>query len=682
MDLPPIADEINLQLGEKIDKNIFQKNKVVQNQITQNQQQQPLQNPQHEEMLNTKHKEINQFLQSQQKQQLSQNFYDNEINLMVECQQLNKTYPIRVNRYQLVEELRREFQEILQTQNDIQFHFYQIALDGRSSFAEYGIANGSVIKMFVMSLGGCFPFYAPITLADKSQKPISEIIKGDQILCYNYEYREFRPGIVQGTTKTKYKIQLIRIETETSIIDSFEPHPDFQISNLTLEDKLLFEDNTFINIISIQKLNQFDYVYNLHLKYPNNYLVFGFLAHNMNIIYVQINGKNFKIEYFPEMPIQQIKVLIFKKMGIPIENQKLYYQDILMEDEKTIKDYNLNYESEKLMEVLLDVSIDKEKQQQQSTHITSNSNIISVDIITNESSYNLLLYKDIDLKYLQKIIRQFEDTNKKKLILIDGLLYKSEFDDIRIDELPKIQQILLLSKEEGGLSISFYNEIYNIGLNELSELKRYLQSLQLNFNVDQYLKNTIEQINIDQQKQGIYQKYKLHNLIALKLWTSNLLYRQLNCDLKNNSYEKWKKYLKCLIEGIKSSQYYRGKGFRGIKQFQDVHTYQIDKTIQWRDIQAISLKEEVAQRFSDREGMIFEIEMISSKDISQISVYPNEQEVIMMPFSTYKVLEVIQDYNQPIFVSMREIPFAKNTNYIVLWVDDNPENNYQIAKKM
>ncbi|CAD8107787.1 unnamed protein product [Paramecium primaurelia] len=197
--------------------------------------------------------------------------------------------------------------------------------------------------------------------------------------------------------------------------------------------------------------------------------------------------------------------------------------------------------------------------------------------------------------------------------------------------------------------------------------------MHLSFNVDQYLTNTIEQINNDQQKQGIYQKYKIHNLIALKLWTSNLLYRQLNCDLRNNSYQQWKKYLKCLIE--------EERVLEEQKIFQDAKTYERDKTIQWRDIQAISLKEKVGQSFSNKEGMIFQIEMISSKDISQISVYPNEQEVIMMPFSTYRVLNVKQDDNQPIIVSMREIPFAKNTNNIVLWVDDNPQNNYQIAKK-
>ncbi|CAD8211322.1 unnamed protein product [Paramecium octaurelia] len=615
------------------------------------------------------------------------------INIVVECGQFNKIYYIEIKKKSRIGELAEEFRYMrkLRKQERIYFLYNNYVIEHKETFDYYHIKNNATLTMKFEAMGGCFPGYAPITLADKSQRPINQIKKGDHILCYDYELRNFRSGIVQGTTKTKQTIQVIRIETEIRVIEctadhpfytetgwkAFQPHPDFQINNLTLEDKLLNQDNTFIKILSIQKLNKFDYVYNLNLQYPNNYLAFGFLAHNMNIINIVIDEQNQEeFEYFPGMLIQSIKVLIFKRRGIPIENQKLYFHDQLMDDEKALSDYL--GPDEKICELKLQVFLDKEQQQQQNNIIKPNSQVVSVDIITNTSRYQLLLRNGITLNELKKVLYYFEN---KKYIMIDGKQYTSEFDEKNINEFPKIQQILLLSKEEGGLSISFYQEINTIELSNVSELKQSLQSLNSDINFDQYLETKLLQINQNQQKAGIYQKYKLHHLLALMLWTSNRLYKQLNEDLMNNSYRKWIKYLKCLFDGLKSSEYYGGKGFRGIKNYQNIQHYEIKKIVQWRNIQAISLRQEVAMNFSNSQGMIFEIEILSSKIISQVSEYPTEQEVIMFPFSTYEVLNVTCRNNQPVVVQMREISLPRNQKNI-LWVDDNPENNYKFATNL
>ncbi|CAD8099816.1 unnamed protein product [Paramecium sonneborni] len=573
--------------------------------------------------------------------------------------------------------------------------------------------HGDTIEIHEIHYGGCFPFYAPITLSDKSTKMILEIEKGDKILCYDEVSKQYKTSTVKDKRKTDDYFDLIRIETENGIIDctadhpfytefgwkAFEPNPDFHIQKLTKMDKLLNQENIFIQIVSINHLDQKAQVYNLIMEHPNNYVVFGFLAHNMNKISININGQIEELEFFPDMPIQLIKALIYKKKGIKIENQQLYFHGILMKDENTVRDYQCYpIENDRKMEKMekmcptievsttmyeqLDLKIVdnpiQKQQQQQQTFSNDKQKIIPIKIITQKSSYQILINKKLSVKILKDVVYTLEDQSKQGFLLLNGYNLEQNMDQIKIQDL-KIEAIYSIPCSEGVSLIKFMNSINSLELKQLSDLQESLNFL--NFNIEEFFNTTLAQINSNQEKRKIFQKYELHHLIAIILWTSNKIYRKLNIDLGCQDYGKWKKYLKCLLDGLKYSDYHKGICGRGFKNYQNTQIYQKGKVVQWCQVSSFSINRKVAEKFSNEKGMIFLAYLISAKNISQLSLYPHEDEVLIPPFTSFKVLDVVINENQPIIVIMKEFPLAKTVN-IILWVDDNPQNNYKLAQDL
>jgi ubiquitin C len=77
-------------------------------------------------------------------------------------------------------------------------------------------------------------------------------------------------------------------------------------------------------------------------------------------------------------------------------------------------------------------------------------------------------------------------------------------------------------------------------------------------------------------------------------------------------------------------------------------------------------------------GSIFHVKTISSKAIKGIAYFNDEEEVILLPYTSYEVEDVSDVPGEPLIIKLKEIPVPK-TSRIILWVDDNPENNYIYA---
>ncbi len=59
-------------------------------------------------------------------------------------------------------------------------------------------------------------------------------------------------------------------------------------------------------------------------------------------------------------------------------------------------------------------------------------------------------------------------------------------------------------------------------------------------------------------------------VIAIKLYTSNILYRQINKYLREGKYqEKWIVFLRIITDALKKMPYYEKKCYRGIKNHQN-----------------------------------------------------------------------------------------------------------------
>jgi len=116
------------------------------------------------------------------------------------------------------------------------------------------------------------------------------------------------------------------------------------------------------------------------------------------------------------------------------------------------------------------------------------------------------------------------------------------------------------------------------------------------------------------------------------------------------------------------------KNLPGFNVKGDVRTYPIGKTILWEGFSSCTTKREVAVGFS-KGGTVFEIESVSGRQIKQFSVYDTEDEVLLLPYTCFQVLEATPSANgNPAIVKLREIPVPRSFN-VICWVDDIPSNN-------
>lgn len=128
--------------------------------------------------------------------------------------------------------------------------------------------------------------------------------------------------------------------------------------------------------------------------------------------------------------------------------------------------------------------------------------------------------------------------------------------------------------------------------------------------------------------------------LAIALWTSNLVYREVNKDLLEfQGLEKWRVFLTFLQQGLKKCQFHRGEFYRGLKTASEFTQLQIGDSFNWKNINAFSKNLKTPKLFSNNSGVIIELDAICSKDIHEISAVSAEEEVLFLPFYALKLLK-------------------------------------------
>ena len=216
---------------------------------------------------------------------------------------------------------------------------------------------------------------------------------------------------------------------------------------------------------------------------------------------------------------------------------------------------------------------------------------------------------------------------------------------------------------------------------DLKHLKASLSFLNNQKLINEFFTEALDSLKTVATNQ-LFARFKVEELLPVMLWTTNILYKQANEALaKGLDLSTWSVYFKHFIVGLKHMPYYRGKVYRGLRNYQDLDTYRKGSIVNWRTVSGLSRLESIGKKFSNNEGTIFEVDVVSAKDVSQVSVYPDEEEVILLPYSCLEVMDVIQVEHGPVLIRLREIPIPRSPK-VVFWVDDNPENNYRLAQEL
>lgn len=122
------------------------------------------------------------------------------------------------------------------------------------------------------------------------------------------------------------------------------------------------------------------------------------------------------------------------------------------------------------------------------------------------------------------------------------------------------------------------------------------------------------------------------------------------------------------------------KGFL-IQNSQEKSLYKMGNIVNWKTIPNLTKSLEIAARSANNKGTIFEIDTISSRDISSISEYASNQEILLLPYVSFEVIDVKEEVGKPLYVKLKEISVPRSFK-VVFWVDNDVENYYKYEKEI
>eukprot|EP00928_Gymnodinium_smaydae_P011726 TRINITY_DN14299_c0_g3_i1.p1 TRINITY_DN14299_c0_g3~~TRINITY_DN14299_c0_g3_i1.p1 ORF type:complete len:276 (+),score=31.94 TRINITY_DN14299_c0_g3_i1:35-862(+) len=130
---------------------------------------------------------------------------------------------------------------------------------------------------------------------------------------------------------------------------------------------------------------------------------------------------------------------------------------------------------------------------------------------------------------------------------------------------------------------------------------------------------------------------------AILLYTSNAIYAELNKvlrDEKRSKVEKFFPYLRLLFEACSRLPSRKKTLWRGVSV--DLSsTYKVGETIVWWGVSSLTCDRKVAQDFTSGCGdgaSLLTVDTENACDISELSIYSNERESILLPGTKLKVV--------------------------------------------
>ncbi|KAL4473671.1 hypothetical protein ABPG74_022535 [Tetrahymena malaccensis] len=556
-------------------------------------------------------------------------------------------------------------------------------LDDQRNLIYYNITQENTLHLILRLRGGCFVSNTLITMANNQTKPIKEIQEGDLVKSYNLSDETFSENIVTSIIKHEAD-QLCKIifgeqyvvctvnhrfyDPEGKEWKSVCPNPGSDISFLKKNDYLFSEKGEKLQITEIKIFNTElpVFIYHIQVKNNHNFFANGVLAHNMQIKIQVWNGQTFKLN-----------------TKISVKDQILNFTGNEMSNERTLSDYSIREGTDEYtlhvntkLDMMTSFICDDRyaPTQQMINQKKDNKQYAQFRIITPGCNYFFTSKKDKKFQSLEVKIKSFIE--EEFLMIYGGKIIRDKLVSLQDFTINESFEMIVISTSNGGEQINLFDKIQDLKLNQYDwadTITKIYDKIQV--------QETFKIVRDHIQKLPISENMKQISF-PITIWTSNLLYRQINQALSNNTFSNWLPYLKDFMNSIKHFPYYQGKAYRGIKDFtyQNID-YKVGSYVTWKNIISLSKSEQQARKFSSQQGALFEVEVISAKQIFPVSIYQEELEVLLLPFSCFLVEAISNEINGPMIIKMKEVCVPRSIQ-VVIWVDDNPINNYKYASQI
>ncbi len=410
------------------------------------------------------------------------------------------------------------------------------------------------------------------------------------------------------------------------------------------------------------------------IEFPNN---------QSGVIYIKtLGGAVLQIPAEGGDLIRTIKTKVKEKIGNNgiLDNElKLLFAGLTLEDNRSLSDYKISTKAT----IHLLLGNENPEQMILESHSAMKEGQFELNVYYQDVTSTLNVQEARTVKELKALIANKIVCSPTQIVLLYGGKILLDEEKGLIDSgIVNHSNIIVVPALDGGDCLKFTQTVMDTKIKNIDDLKTSLDFLQLKHQIESFVtkaKATI--VNIKQQKPELKDASE-DGLVSIMLWTSNAFYSDLNKDLRGTGdFSKWNPYLKSLLNGLNAMPYFRGVVYRGFSNYQDFQVYQKGKLVIWKTVNALSKDKATAKGFSNSAGTLFEAEVFSSRDISSISVFPTEDEVIMTPYSCFEVVDVIKKAGKPAYVKLREIPTPR-TPKVVFWTDDIPEGNHHITKEI
>lgn len=108
--------------------------------------------------------------------------------------------------------------------------------------------------------------------------------------------------------------------------------------------------------------------------------------------------------------------------------------------------------------------------------------------------------------------------------------------------------------------------------------------------------------------------------------------------------------------------------------------YQPGCVVNWKTFSCFLSNHTTAEQHAGSSGTLFEVDLMSGRDIGNYSYASIEDHIVMLPYSNFEIVSITKRGNNGVtYIQMKEVMVPRSKK-VVFWVDDEPWHNLTMIR--